>query len=171
MQTVDLTRWPDLPLTIMITLMFLGGLYGSTCGGLKMLRVVLIFKVIEYGVKKMILPKTAVIRIKIEGRHIDWNAVVSVFGFTSLYVATGVCCAIVLMLFGFNGMQAMFVSACALGNVGFSAVSPHLWYGNLHFLAKATIIIVMWLGRVEIFPALVLLSSLRRRKKTGGVYE
>jgi trk system potassium uptake protein TrkH len=171
LQTVNLTRWPDLPLTIMIILMVLGGLYGSTCGGLKMLRVVLIFKVIEYGVKKMMLPKTAVIRIKIAGRHIDWNAVVSVFGFTSLYVATGVSCALVLMLFGFPGMQAMFVAACALGNVGFSGVPASLWYGNLHYMAKIALILVMWLGRVEIFPALVLLSSLRRRKKTGGFYE
>ncbi len=171
MQTVDLTRWPDLPLTIMVVLMAVGGLYGSTCGGLKMLRVVLIFKVIEYGVKKMILPKTAVIRIKIEGRNIDWNAVVSVFGFTSLYAATGFSCALVLMFFGFPGMEAIFVSACALGNVGFSAVSPHSWYGNLHIVAKSVIIVVMWLGRVEIFPALVLVSSLRRRKKTGGAYD
>lgn len=163
MQTVDLSIWPPLPLLVLVFLMFIGGLYGSTVGGIKMLRFVLALKAVEYSIKKLLLPKTAVIRIKIEGRHIDWNAVVTTFGFFIVYFLVFAAGALVLIIFGYDVMNAVFVSISALSNVGLSNAGGNIWY-SMHAISKVTIILMMWVGRIEIFPVLVLLSSLSYRR-------
>ncbi len=161
----DLSTWPDLPQTILMVLMYIGGLYGSTAGGIKILRLILIVQVILISMKKLMLPKTAVLRMKIRGKQIKGNEILYVFGLTSLYLIVAFLGASVLMTSGYTGTQSMFLSLSAMGNVGLTDVSGDLWFG-MHTIDKITLTSLMWIGRLEVFPVLVLFYSIIYKGKS-----
>ncbi|MBN2014191.1 MAG: TrkH family potassium uptake protein [Candidatus Altiarchaeota archaeon] len=162
--TVDLRAWSDLPQSIVIVLMYIGGLYGSTAGGIKILRLVLIVQVIMHSIKRLLLPKTAVLRMKIEGKQVEGNEIIYVFALCSVYLLVSVVGAGFLMYSGYGGIQSMFLSFSAMGNTGLTAVSNDLWF-TMPWTDKIVLTLLMWIGRLEIFPVLVLFSSLIYRGK------
>ncbi|HIE34060.1 MAG TPA: TrkH family potassium uptake protein [Candidatus Altiarchaeales archaeon] len=155
----DINSWPDSVQVILMVLMYIGGFYGSTAGGIKILRFAVIINVIQYCIKRLSFPRSAVLRIKIKGNRIGGEEIIYVFGLSIVYIIIAILGSLVLMDIGFNGTQSMSLSLSAMGNVGLTPVPSDLWF-NINPVGKITLIILMLLGRLEIFPMLVFLTSI-----------
>jgi len=162
--TVDLSSWPESGQMILVILTYIGGFYGSSAGGIKILRFAVILQVIAYSMKKLTVPKTAILRIKIGDRPVDDDELLSVFGFTTAYLAI-LAAGTLLLTYEFTTNQALFLSASALGNNGLSNVDSVKWFG-MSDASKIILTFLMWVGRLEILPVLVFLSSLYVKKRT-----
>jgi len=162
--TIDLENWPDLPITVLILLMYIGGLYGSTAGGIKLLRFIIILKVVGHNLKRLILPKSAVFRIKLGGKPIVDEEILFVLGFSFAYVIVAILGTLVMMFLGYSGIVSLFLTLSAMGNVGLINIGGDSWF-LMHWLGKLALIALMWVGRLEIFPVLTMFSSLIFRKR------
>jgi len=158
--TVNADNWPPLAQTILLILMYTGGFYGSTAGGIKLLRLAVVAAAIAHTVKKMVLPKSAVLSLRISGKHIDQKEVVYVLGLSMAYLIVAVLGGMTLMSLGpYTGYQSMELSLSAMGNVGIVYVTGEPWF-NMPDVGKITIALLMWIGRLEIFPVLIILRSI-----------
>lgn len=155
--TTDFNLWPSLSKAILVVLMFIGACAGSTAGGLKVSRVVILFKTIGRELRKLLHPRS-VNSVKFEGKSLD-NAVVSA---VTTYFATYVFCFIAILLvvsiepFDFE-TNFTAVTAC-FNNIGpgLSAVGPVESYAAYSDLSKIVLSLAMLLGRLEIYPMLLL---------------
>jgi trk system potassium uptake protein TrkH len=153
--TINLTGLQS-PMFLIIILMVIGGYAGSTAGGIKLVRLGIIAKSFTWVSKKMSYPIEAVMPFKFGGKTIREHELSMVFLYVCLYVALLIFSGIVLMFIGYAPLDSFFMVSSAQGTVGFSTVDlvPMLWQG------KIMLMINMLLGRLEIFPFLVLLYSL-----------
>lgn len=161
----DIGEWPDLNLAVLMLLMYIGGQCGSTSGGIKLLRLVLILKIIVYNIKKLILPKSAIVKIRIGNKSIGDDEIVYIAGFSLAYIIISLAGAISIMFLGYSMVDSLFLSLSAIGTVGFVTITGQPWFG-MPSVGKFIIIILMWIGRLEIFPVLTVFSSIffgRRR--------
>jgi trk system potassium uptake protein TrkH len=159
----DVSKWSELSQMILIMLMYVGGFYGSTAGGIKILRLIVIASVILYSLRKMMLPKTAILRMKIGASPIDDEEVFNVLGFSMAYLGILILGTMLLMS-EFSTIQALFISASALGNSGLNNVPADKWL-ELSDASKLVITGLMWIGRLEVLPVLILLASLFTRRR------
>ncbi len=164
----DLSKWMQLPQSILIFMMYIGGIYGSTAGGIKILRFVVIVKVLEHTFKKMTLPKTAVLRIGINGKFLEYEEIVTIFGLCSAYLIIALIGSVIITSFGFEELHAMFLTLSAMGNVGLTDVPSNLWF-TMSPVCKIILTMLMWIGRLEVFPALILISPFLRLQTTKKV--
>ena len=160
----DISKWPEVSQMLLIPLMYVGGFYGSTAGGIKILRLIVMIEVILYSIKKLTLPKTAIVRVKIGESPIAGDEIFSVFGFSAAYLLIMVAGALLLMS-EYTTTQALFLSASSIGNVGLINVSPEHWF-NMSTTSKIILSFLMWVGRLEVLPVLVFLNSLYLKKRT-----
>ena len=153
-QLGDPATWPEGSTPWVIGLMVLGGSAGSTAGGLKLFRLILLFKLAHRLVVRALLPEEAKVPVKLQGVAVPERELELVAGFFTLYAGWLSISTLLLGLAGFSLEKALFESASALGTVGLSlgVTSPELagW-------AKLVLILDMWAGRLEILPVLVLL--------------
>jgi trk system potassium uptake protein TrkH len=161
----DISKWTELSQMILILLMYVGGFYGSTAGGIKILRLIVIASVILYSLRKMMLPKTAILRLKIGSSPIDEEEVFNVLGFSMAYLGILVLGTMLLMS-EFSTIQALFISASALGNAGLNNVPADKWFA-VSDASKLVIIGLMWVGRLEVLPVLILIASLFTHRRGG----
>ena len=160
--TADFTDWPFFSQMILILLMFVGGCAGSTGGGLKVMRIILLFKTAVAEVRRVLNPR-AVISVKCDGKAVDKEIVRSVSLYFVLFMLLAGTSMLILSLDGQDiGATVTAVITC-LNNVGpgLSVISG----GNLSCFsgwAKLLLSADMLLGRLEIYPLLVLITM---RKK------
>ena len=164
--TTDFNLWPSLSKGIIVILMFIGGCAGSTAGGFKLSRVILLCKNAIASVKQMIHSRS-VSAIRFEGKAVD-NATIS--GVTN-YLAVYVLCffvILVIILFEPFSFQMNFatVTSC-FNNIGpsFEAAGPMGNYDCYSYFAKVVLSFAMLLGRLEIFPMLILFSPTVWKKR------
>ena len=157
--TCDFDRWPELSRWILVLLMFAGGCAGSTAGGLKMSRVIILFKSYLYELKQLILP-TRVKRIWFEGKAVGDQTVRSVLVFFHMYMFVIGLSVLVLTLDGRDMITNLTASIACISNVGpgLAAVGPMANYAFFSVPSKLVLILEMLLGRLEIFPILFLFS-------------
>lgn len=156
--TADFNLWPSLSKGILLILMFTGGCAGSTAGGLKLSRVVLLFKMIAKEVKTMIHPR-AVATVKFEGKEVDSHTQNSVTTYFAVYI---ICIFILFFILSFEpfGFETNFTAAVTCFNnvgPGFGAVGPAGSFAEYSDLSKAVLSLAMLMGRLEIFPILIAL--------------
>lgn len=168
-QLSDPATWSEGSLAFVIGLMVLGGSAGSTAGGLKLFRLVLLFKLAHRLVIRALLPEESKVPIKLQGVAVPDRELELIAGFFALYAGWLAVSTLLLVLAGFSLESALFESASALGTVGLSlgVTSPELagW-------AKLVLIADMWAGRLEILPVLVLLypgTWLARAQRSGNL--
>jgi len=159
----DISKWDEFAQMILVLLMYVGGFYGSTAGGIKVLRLIVIASVITYSIRRMMLPKTAMLRLKIGSNPIDEEEVYNVLGFSMAYLAVLVI-GTLLLLTELPMMQALFISVSALGNAGLINVPSSQWF-SLSGQSKLVITALMWIGRLEVLPVLILLGSIFTKKR------
>jgi trk system potassium uptake protein TrkH len=137
-----------------IVLMVAGGSAGSTAGGVKLFRLLLVLKTARYWILKVILPKEAKLSVRVEHRVVSAEDAQMTTAFLGLYLLGLVISALLLAAHGFGLRDSLYEAASALGTVGTSAgiTSPTLAPG-----LKALLVVDMWAGRLEIIPLIVLL--------------
>ena len=157
--TCDFDAWPEFSRWILVLLMFVGGCAGSTGGGMKVSRIIILIKSYFAELQRMIHP-TRIKRIWFENRPVSDQTVRSVQVFFFLYLLITGLGTLVLSLDGKDLTTNLTASIACISNVGpgLSAVGPAENYSFFSALSKLVLCFEMLLGRLEIFPMLFLLS-------------
>lgn len=155
--TYDYHNWPGfLPVLLLFT-SFIGACAGSTGGGMKMIRFLLLLKQGMREIKRLIHPN-AVFVIKVGGKPLSDRIIQSVWGFFSAYVAAFSIILLALMLTGLDQISAFSATAAAMNNLGPGLNEVGSNYAGINDAAKWILSFAMLLGRLEIFTLLVLLT-------------
>ncbi len=157
--TADYTHWPFFSQAVIFLLMFIGGCAGSTSGGMKNVRYLIMFKTVSRQIARLIHPK-AVIPVRLGRNVIPEELVASVQTFFFLYLAILMGCTLVIAAMGFDMLSSLTAVAASLGNIGpgFGAVGPMSNFAAIPDLGKILLALCMLVGRLEIYTVLVVLS-------------
>lgn len=149
--------WPGFLPVLLLFSSFIGGCAGSTGGGMKVIRFLMLVKQGFREIAQLVHPN-AQIPVKIGRKVLSDNVVDAVWGFFATYVAVFVIMLLVLMATGLDQVTAFSAVAACINNLGpgLGGVGQH--YGDLGNIAKWVLCVAMLLGRLEIFTILVLLS-------------
>lgn len=163
--TVDFNLWPAFSKVIIVILMLIGGSAGSTAGGIKCIRVVLMFKIIKREILNAVHPR-AIHTVKIDGKAVDDESLSHTTVFFLLYFAVFVFATVIISLDGKDLVTTVTSVITAISNVGpgLGEVGPLGNYSAYSWFSKVLLSFCMIAGRLEILPMLVLLSpySLKR---------
>ncbi|WP_224483614.1 TrkH family potassium uptake protein [Robertkochia aurantiaca] len=157
--TADFTGWTPFLTVIFFGIMFVGGSAGSTAGGVKVVRHLLMIKngLLEF---KRTLHPNAVIPVRYNGKSVSENIIFNILAFFILYMLMFIIGAIVLGALGLDFVTAVGGSAATLGNVGpaFGQLNPLANFDSLPVLGKWWCSFLMISGRLELFTVLILFS-------------
>ena len=155
--TVDFNVWPAVPRAILVLLMFIGACAGSTGGGIKVSRIVLLFRTMTREIGQIIHPHR-VKKLKFEGRVVGQEVLRSVNAFMVAYVLIFAVSTLFVCLDGFDLVTSFTAVAATLNNIGpgLEMVGPIGNFSCFSDLSKIVLIFDMLAGRLEIFPLLVL---------------
>ena len=164
--TEDFDLWPPFCRCILVLVMFCGGCAGSTAGGVKVSRLVLLVKAVRRDMRR-ILHSREVRPITLDGQRVGEETLSSVSVFFFAYIAILLLGTLVVSLDGVEFTAAFTASLTAISNVGpgLGALGPTCNFGFLSDFSKLVLTLTMLLGRLEIMPLLVLMMpSVWRRK-------
>ena len=155
--TADFSSWPNLLPFMLLYFAFMGGCAGSTAGGFKVIRVLLIIKQGLREIHRLIHPN-AVILVKVGNTVVPDRVIDAVWGFFSVYVFAFLIMFLILLGTGMDVITAFFAVGACINNLGpgLGEVAAH--YGNINDPSKWVLCFAMLLGRLEVFTLLVLLS-------------
>lgn len=163
--TADFNLWPSLSKGILLLLMFFGGCAGSTAGGLKISRVVILFKLILREIKRMLHPR-AVTSVEFEGKPLDNQTLSSVATYFAVYALCIMATFLVICIEPFDFETNFTAAVTTFNNVGpgLGAVGPMGSFADYSAFSKLVFSFAMLLGRLEIFPLVIALSPSTWRK-------
>ena len=163
----DFNLWPELSRGIIFLLLFVGGMAGSTGGGFKISRVMLLFKMVRREFRKLLRPRS-VSTVTIDGKVVEEETLRSVAIYFMIYM---ICIGATFLLISFEpfGIESNLSAAIScMNNVGpgFGLVGPMGGYSDYSAFSKIVLSVAMLLGRLEIYPILIaLIPSAWRRKR------
>lgn len=152
----EISALPHLIIFLIMACMLIGGSVGSTAGGIKIFRLYTIVKAIPWFVKKLSNPQSAVIPFKLRGQVVKESFVLMAEVFVSFYIIVLFLGTLVFMMLGYSFLDSSFQMVSGLGTTGLATMD----IGALHWIGKVVLMIAMWLGRLEIFPLLVLIGKM-----------
>lgn len=157
--TTDYNAWPEFSKTIIVALMFIGACAGSTGGGIKVSRIIILFKSIIKEIRTIAHPRT-VLKIKMNGTLVEHETVRSVNVYMSAYVIIFSVALLLISLDNFDFTTNFTAIAATINNIGpgLNAVGPAGNFSQFSGLSKLVMSICMLTGRLEIFPMLILFS-------------
>lgn len=157
--TADYEQWHSLAILILIILMFMGGMAGSTGGGMKMVRCMILLKHAHIEIKKLIHPN-AIFPLRFGNRVTPQEVTTNILGFFLLFIVIFLLGALILAGMGLDFKTSFGASIACLANIGpaIGQVGPTGNYSALPTLAKWILIGMMLMGRLELFTVLVLFS-------------
>ena len=157
--TADYLRWIPVLGIVIFMLMFFGGSAGSTGGGIKILRIVLVLKNSAMELKRLIHPN-AVIPVRFNKHAVPSDILNNVFAFVSFYIITVLVGVVVLAAMGYDLSSSFGSVAATLGNIGpgIGLVGPVENYAHLPDPGKWFLSFLMLIGRLELFTVLILFS-------------
>jgi trk system potassium uptake protein TrkH len=155
--TADYDLWPHFSKALLFLLMFVGGCSGSTGGSVKVVRIMIVAKKLAIDLKRLVQPY-AVLPVRVGKRAIPEEVVTSVTTFFILFLACFGLGGLLLSSMGIDMISAFSASAACLGNIGpgFGAVGPTANYAALPAAAKLVLLVLMLVGRLELYTMLVL---------------
>lgn len=162
----DFNLWPPFSKGILLLLMVFGACAGSTGGGTKIARWLLISKSMKSGVKQMLHPRSVSV-VKINGKPVDQSTLHNVNVYFTAYVVILIVSFLTVSLDGFSIETNLSAVLSCFNNIGpgLDLVGPAGNYSSLSALSKLVLSLDMLLGRLEIFPLLALLNPELLRKK------
>ncbi len=157
--TMDYGAWGHLAVAIIFISMLIGGNTGSTAGGVKVIRYIVVFKNIASEIKRVLHPN-AIFSIFIDGKKMKSSLVTSVFGFFTLYIFTTIIVMIYLYARGLDEMSSISTALATVGNIGpgFLKTGPVENYGFFSWYDKIVLSFAMIIGRLECYTVFLLLS-------------
>ncbi|MBE6541103.1 MAG: TrkH family potassium uptake protein [Ruminococcaceae bacterium] len=157
--TTDFNLWPGFSKTLLLMLMFIGGCAGSTAGGLKVSRVVILGKTIRRELKVMIHPRS-VPSVKLDGKRIDDTTKNGVCSYLALYIIVFAVILFFLSLEPFDLETNISAVAACFNNIGpgLSGVGPMANYSAYSAASKYLLSAAMLLGRLELYPLILSFS-------------
>ena len=164
--TADYNMWPELSKTILLFVMFVGACAGSTGGGIKVSRLLILFKSIRQEITRITHPK-AVTLVRVNGKTVGKETLRSVYIYFICYILVLAGSVLLVSINNFDFATSFSAVLTTLNNVGpgISLVGPVENFSQFSVLSKLVFCADMLLGRLEIFPYLLLLSpELWRRK-------
>lgn len=157
--TTNFDLWPTLSKTILVILMFVGACAGSTGGGIKVSRIVILFKSIKREIKNLLHPKSISV-IRFEQKPLDEVVVRSVTNYFALILMLFVVALLIVSIDGFSFLTNFSAVAACINNIGpgLDIVGPIGNYSSFSYLSKIVLSLSMLIGRLEIFPILMLFN-------------
>ena len=164
--TTDFDLWPTFSRSILMLLMMVGACAGSTGGGFKIARLLLIFKSLRRNIRKILQPRKVQV-VRINGKVVDETVLDNANAYLAAYVVIIVLCILVISLDGFSVETNLTATLACFNNIGpgLDAVGPTCNFSAFSNLSKLVLSIAMLAGRLEIFPILVLCSRSTWRRK------
>lgn len=159
----DFAAWPVFLPILLIMMSFIGGSAGSTAGGMKMIRFVLLFKQGSREIRSLIHPN-AIMPVKLQGKPIPEKVMTAVWGFFSVYVFTFAILLLIIMALGVDQVTAFSAIAAMMNNLGPGLGDVASNYETMSDPVKWVLTLAMLLGRLEIFTLLVLFTAAFWRK-------
>jgi len=155
--TADYEAWTSLPQVMLLLLMFMGGCAGSTGGGMKCMRIILLMKHSYQELVRLIHP-SAVIKVKLGGKTVSQEVLGGIWGFFVLYLGLFILSSFLLAAMGVDVVTSFAAVAACIGNIGpgLGAVGPTDNYTAIPMLGKWILTFCMLLGRLEIYTVIIL---------------
>ncbi len=162
---VDFNQWPEISRTLLVILMFIGSCAGSTCGGIKISRVIILFKGMAKELHTMIQPHQ-VKKIKMDSHTIDHETVRSVNVFMVAYLMIFIISLVIISFDNHDLITSFTAVATTINNVGpgLEMVGPSSNFSFFSDPAKIVLIFDMLAGRLELFPMLLLFTPATWKK-------
>ena len=164
--TADFNKWPEFSKMILILLMFMGACAGSTGGGFKVARVVIMFKSAKKSMRKMLHPKSVNL-VKSDDRTVDIETVHGVHSYLIIYLGIIVVSLLLISLNNFDFATSFTSVVTCLNNIGpgISKIGPMDNFSIFSDFSKIILSIDMLLGRLECLPLIMMMSPAIWRKK------
>ena len=164
--TEDFTRWPGYIQTMLVLLMFIGGCAGSTGGGLKLSRVMLLIKTASADVGRMIRPRS-VNRAQMDGKRVSRETTDAVYTHFALYMLLLLACTLVVSFDGYDFATNFTAALSCMSNIGpgLSLIGPTGNFSIFSSLSKCAMVLTMLFGRLEIYAVLILFIPSTWRKR------
>ena len=155
--TVDFNQWPMFSKTILVILMIFGACAGSTGGGIKSIRVLILFKEAKRNIRKMLRPRS-VSAIHVDGAKVDDEVVHGVHDYLTVYTIISIASLLLIAIDNFSMETSLTAVLACLNNIGpgLDLVGPMGNYACFSAGSKLILSLDMLIGRLEIFPMLML---------------
>ena len=165
--TADYELWPAFSKGIILMLMVIGACAGSTGGGIKVARLLLLFKSLRRNIRQILNPKKVQV-VRNNGRTVNETVLANTNAYLAAYVIIIVISYLLISLDGYSIGTNLSAVLCCFNNIGpgMEAVGPTCNFGHMSDLSKTILSIDMLAGRLEIFPILVLLSRSAWKRKS-----
>lgn len=156
--STDYLQWPQTAQVVLMLFFFVGGCVGSTSGGLKIMRIILLLRLVGQEVEHLLHPRS-VQMVKIDGKTISPDVMHGVMSFVLLFILLLGFFTLCLSFLGIDAATAFWATASCMANVGpaFATVGPAHNFGHLPATAKWILSLCMLLGRLEIYTILLIL--------------
>lgn len=163
--TDDFERWRPLPQLLLLALMFIGGCTGSTAGGLKVARIVLLGRVVRRQFRRIVEPR-GVFAVRLGGQVVPEETIQSLLNMVYLALLVFFAASAVLAAQGADLVTSIAAVAASMFNIGpgLGAVGPAEHYGHLPALSKWVLAAAMVCGRLEFYTAIVIFTPVFWRK-------
>lgn len=157
--TTDFNLWPELSKTVLVILMLLGACAGSTAGGLKISRVLIVLKSTAREIKQMLKPRSVNV-IRLDGEVVPEETVRSAVNYISLYIVIFIASTLLISADGFGLTTNLTATLACLNNIGpgLAEVGPTGNFSGFSMFSKLILSLDMLIGRLEIMPMIILFS-------------
>ena len=164
--TQDYTLWPAWLQTMIVMLMFIGGCAGSTGGGLKLSRVMLLFRTAAADVGRVIRPRS-VNRVQMDGRRVTQETTAAVYSYVALVMLLLLGCTVLVSFDGYDFTTNFTAALSCISNVGpgLSLIGPSGNFSIFSPFSKLVMSFVMLFGRLEVYAMLILFIPSAWRKR------
>lgn len=164
--STDFDLWPPFSKAILLLLMLIGACAGSTGGGLKCSRLLILLKNLKRNIEQLIHPNKVLV-VRNNGKPVSERVIVNTNAYLAAYVLIIACSILIVSVDAFTVETNVSAVISCFNNIGpgFSAVGPMFNYANYSILSKLVLIFDMLAGRLEIFPILVLFSTAIPQKR------
>ncbi len=157
--TVNFDLWPELSRVILCFLMIMGACAGSTGGGFKVSRVVMLLKFAKNEISRAVHPNAVKI-VRMDGKQVSNDVIQNVLVFTVVYIAIVLVSVLLVSLDGYDASTTVTSVLATINNIGpgLGVVGPYGNFASLSVLSKIVLTLDMLIGRLEIFPMVILLT-------------
>ena len=157
---VDAAQWPHFTWVVLCVCMFFGGCAGSTAGGFKCVRGVMILKIVRNEFKRILHPK-AILPVKVNDTNINYSAQVTLMAYFAAYMFLALISYLVMVLTGIDNTNAITVALSCASNIGPTLsleIGPSMSWTTLPIAVKWILSALMLMGRLEIFSVAILFT-------------